>query len=107
MLHAQVLHPHVNNVTRQNGLSTLLRFGAAPVNVVDMPTPTTPPNRPGKTFRAARQGAGLSVRALADRADINHSTVSRWERGERQISETTYQHLANALADFMANRWTA
>ena len=77
------------------------------VNLSDMPTSIPPTERPGETFRAARQGAGLTVRALAERAGIDHSTVSRWERGEREISETTYQHLSLALADYMAGRWAA
>ena len=54
-----------------------------------------------------RQGAGLTVRALAGRAEISHSTISRWERGEREISDSTYEHLSRALADFMAGRWAA
>lgn len=69
-------------------------------------TPTTATSA-GHTFRAMRQGAGLSVRALADRADISHTTVSRWERGEREISDSTYEHLSRALADFLAGRWAA
>jgi transcriptional regulator with XRE-family HTH domain len=54
-----------------------------------------------------RLGAGLSVRALAARAGISHPTVSRWERGEREISDTTYEHLTRTLADYMAGRWAA
>lgn len=61
----------------------------------------------GRAFRAARQGAGLPIRKLAERADINHSTISRWERGEREVSDATYEHLTLALADFMAGRWAA
>jgi transcriptional regulator with XRE-family HTH domain len=78
-----------------------------------MPKPPTTPTNPvrsgaqGRSFRAARQGAGLSVRSLAERAEISHSTISRWERGEREISETTYQHLTLTLADYMAGRWAA
>ena len=56
----------------------------------------------GPTFRAARKGSGLSVRALASRAEISHTTISRWERGQRDISLSTYEHLSLALADFMA-----
>jgi Helix-turn-helix. len=58
-------------------------------------------------FRASRVGAGLSVRALAKRADISHTSISRWERGEREISDATYEHLTTALAEFMAGRWAA
>lgn len=58
-------------------------------------------------FRSARMGAGLKVRPLAARAGISHSTISRWERGQREISESTYQHLELALADYIAGRWSA
>ena len=56
----------------------------------------------GPTFRAARKGTGVSVRALASRAEISHTTISRWERGQCDISLSTYEHLSLALADFMA-----
>lgn len=70
-------------------------------------TTATRPAELGRTFRSARVGAGLSIRTLAGRAGINHTTLSRWERGEREIAETTYQHLTQALADYMAGRWAA
>jgi transcriptional regulator with XRE-family HTH domain len=57
----------------------------------------------GAMFRAARTGAGVGVRALAERADISHTTISRWERGLRDISRVTYEHLSLALAEFTAN----
>lgn len=74
-----------------------------------MAPPTTPTKAAelGPTFRAARRGAGLTVRALAQRAEISHTTISRWERGERDISIATYEHLSLALADYMAGRWAA
>lgn len=61
----------------------------------------------GPTFRAARQGAGLPLRALARQAEVDHSTISRWERGERDISPATYEHLSLTLADYLAGRWAA
>lgn len=61
----------------------------------------------GRAFREARLGAGLDIRKLATRAEVNHSTISRWERGERVISEPTYQHLSLALADYVAGVWSA
>lgn len=67
----------------------------------------TDPTTAGATFRAAREGAGLSVRALAARADVSPTTISRWERGEREIAPVTYEHLTQSLADFMAGRWAA
>jgi transcriptional regulator with XRE-family HTH domain len=61
----------------------------------------------GPVFRAARRGTGLSATALARRSEISRTTISRWERGERNISIVTYEHLSYALADFMAGRWAA
>lgn len=74
-------------------------------------TTATPPGaRPaalGPTFRAARLGAGLSVRSLANAAGISHTSLSRWERGERDISESTYQHLTLTLGEYVAGKWAA
>lgn len=74
-----------------------------------MATPTTSTRAAelGPTFRAARTGTGLSIRALAARTEISHATISRWERGERYISESTYQHLLLALADYLNGQWAA
>lgn len=66
--------------------------------------PSTTATKPGGVYRAARQGAGISIRRLAADAGINHTTISRWERGQRDISEAAYQHLTTALADLMATR---
>lgn len=73
-----------------------------------MSTPTTTSAAAaGPTFRAARVGAGLGVRALAARVQRSHSTLSRWERGERDISDDTYELISDALADYLAGKWTA
>lgn len=72
------------------------------------PTTTTVlPDERGPMFRAMREGAGLDIRPLAARAEISHSTISRWERGLREISEPTYEHLTLALATYMAGEWSA
>ena len=70
-------------------------------------TTSTKPAELGAYFRAARKGTGLSIRSLATQAEISHTTISRWERGERDISLNTYDHLSLALADYMAGRWAA
>ena len=74
-----------------------------------MPPSTIVTNSPeaGPTFRAAREGAGVSVRAIATRAGVDHSTLSRWERGDRAISQVTYAHVTHALADYLAGLWSA
>lgn len=61
----------------------------------------------GPTFRAARRGTGLSVRAVASRAELSHTTLSRWERGERSISVAKYEDLVWALGGYMAGTWAA
>lgn len=78
----------------------------ATVYLMHPPTTPTSPHVGGE-FRAAREGAGVALRALADEAGIDHSTLSRWERGERQISTSTYEHLSHTLADYLAGKWTA
>lgn len=67
-------------------------------------THATRPAALGSTYRAAREGAGLSARQVAARVDLSHTTLSRWERGERDISETTYQQLMQVLVDHLAGR---
>ena len=69
-------------------------------------TIATRPAHLGPTFRAARDGAGLKIRPLARRSGVDHSTISRWERGERAISAATYHHLTLALADYLAGKWS-
>lgn len=63
--------------------------------------PTTTPTPRGTVFRVARQAAGVSVRSVAVAADVSHATVSRWERGEREVAAETYERLTQALADLM------
>lgn len=58
-------------------------------------------SRGGPTFRTMRLQAGVSTRSVASRAGVTHSTLSRWERGERAVSKATEGHLAQALADLM------
>lgn len=88
-------------------LLTLVRHQSYCSCMAQTPTTASKAGQAGHTFRAMREGAGLTVRALADRAEISHSTISRWERAEREISESTYEHLARTLADFMAGKWAA
>jgi len=51
----------------------------------------------GEAMRAARERAGLSVRALAKRADIAFMTVYRLEKENHNGSITTIELLADAL----------
>jgi DNA-binding transcriptional regulator YiaG len=60
-------------------------------------------------FRQAREGAGVSLKALWRNAEpgVSYSHVYRWEQGERDLSESAYQHLSLALAEYIAGRWAA
>lgn len=51
----------------------------------------------GFALREARQRAGLSQEALALKADVDRTFVSRAERGERQPALTTVFLLAKAM----------
>lgn len=55
--------------------------------------------RIGANIRSAREAAKLTQRELADlipgKADGNQ--VSKWERGEHRVSDTTLEHIAHAL----------
>lgn len=48
-------------------------------------------------LRETRKERGLSVRALADLAGVDHATVSRIETGDRGMSVEMAEKLANAL----------
>ena len=41
----------------------------------------------GNELKTLRAGAGLTQADLARRLSVDVSTVSRWERGERKISQ--------------------
>lgn len=51
----------------------------------------------GVALRQARQEAGLAQEALALKAEVDRTFVSRAERGERQPALTTVFLLAKAL----------
>lgn len=48
-------------------------------------------------LRETRKARGLSVRALAEKAGVDHATVSRIETGDRGMSVDMAEKLANAL----------
>lgn len=43
----------------------------------------------GNELKTLRAGAGLTQAELARRMSVDVSTVSRWERGESKISQST------------------
>lgn len=54
-------------------------------------------NRIGANLRAARNGAGLTQRQLAERIGTDSFQVSRWERGANRPQDATLAALADAL----------
>ena len=51
----------------------------------------------GKRIRDAREQAGLTSEQLADKLDISHSNISRWENAKYKITLPTLVKIANAL----------
>lgn len=58
----------------------------------------------GNTIRARRKAAGLSLRALAEQLDIDHSYLSRAERGQSVLSVELRQKLVQLLPKAVDNR---
>jgi transcriptional regulator with XRE-family HTH domain len=50
-------------------------------------------------IRGAREDAGLSLRALADRADVSFTTISRIERGQTDPTIGTLRKVLGALGE--------
>ena len=53
----------------------------------------------GQVFRALREGARLSRRELARRAQVEQSHLARFESGERDMSAEKLARALRALAD--------
>jgi transcriptional regulator with XRE-family HTH domain len=51
----------------------------------------------GEHLKTVREGKGISQRELALRCRIDHSDISKMERGERNITILTVLELATAL----------
>lgn len=64
------------------------------------------PVRLGDVLRGAREAIGLSIRRLAERAELHHANLARIELGEQRPSPETLQRLATVLelddADLLA-----
>jgi transcriptional regulator with XRE-family HTH domain len=68
--------------------------------------PFIPPPNPtfAALLRAWRELRGYSMWALAERADLTHGLISRFEAGKRQPSRATVVALADALGLTGAHR---
>lgn len=62
-----------------------------------LPSPDGAERVPDSPLRALRSQRGLSVRELADRAEVASSTISRIERGDRGIGVRSRRRIAAAL----------
>lgn len=51
----------------------------------------------GRQIAAERNGAGLSIEALAERAGVHKNSIGRYERAERDIPMETLGQIAEAL----------
>lgn len=51
----------------------------------------------GENLKSIREAKGISQRSLASSCTIDHSDISKIERGERNITVLTIVELANAL----------
>lgn len=58
----------------------------------------------GETLRAMREGAGLSIREVAERTSTTKATVSLFERGQRVISADLLARIARVIADEIASK---
>lgn len=58
-------------------------------------------NQIGERILAARKGAGLSLRALADIAGISHTAISKYEKGEITPDSDMLIKIANATGKSM------
>jgi transcriptional regulator with XRE-family HTH domain len=69
--------------------------------------PTEPVNeldqRIARRVRAARQGLGLTLDALADRSGVSRAMISRVERGEASPTAVLLGRLANALGTTLSD----
>src|SRR5579863_7354645 len=54
---------------------------------------------PGTLIREAREDAGLSLRALADRADVSFTTINRIELGQIDPTIGTLRKVLSALGE--------
>ncbi|MDG2305067.1 MAG: helix-turn-helix transcriptional regulator [Candidatus Binatia bacterium] len=56
-----------------------------------------PEGHPATILASARQGAGLSLRAAAERAGTSHSTLVAYEKGRKTPTVTTFLRLLTAF----------
>jgi len=70
------------------------------------PTSATDVTGVGSALRAAREGAGLSLRSVATQAGVNAGHLARVENGERAISTLAHERVMRTIARHLAGRGT-
>lgn len=60
---------------------------------------TNTPNATGPALRVMREAQGLSLRALAEKAGVNHAYLSQVERGDKIPNPRWLRSVTDALAD--------
>lgn len=58
----------------------------------------------GIAFRDMRIASGVTAEAVAVRAGISASHLSRFERGQRPVARSTYWRLVSGLASLMREK---
>jgi transcriptional regulator with XRE-family HTH domain len=69
----------------------------SPMSRRDDPDHNTRARTFGENLREARRAAGLSQEELAERAGVDRSAISDYERGRREPNLSTIVKLASAL----------
>src|SRR5690242_18164572 len=57
-----------------------------------------------KTLRQFREEAGLSLEDLGKACGLSRSTLSRFENGERDLSEDAYNRVLEAIEKFLTKK---
>lgn len=84
-----------HNTSREYYAPCALHFVNGRVHPRDMPKSKRKP--PLQNFRAWRQKRGLNQTQLADRLGVDQATVSRYERGEIEMTLSVVDAWADAL----------
>ena len=58
----------------------------------------------GPLLRVARLAAGVTLKGLSREAGVNHSHLSRFERGQVPVSLNLYSHAVVTLAHMAVNK---
>jgi len=60
-----------------------------------------------REFRGKRKSAGITQKAVAERAGVRQSYLSKWERGKKSASENWEEKVRSALSELENRAVTA